>query len=413
MSVEPASARLDRDTSLTALNGGSGVSRGKIRITDRSGSVATVDLSKAVTVNDVLETINNAGGISIVASVDGDRLKLTDQSGGAGTLKVENIGSTATATSLGLATDTDGDPLTLTGSVINSLSTSTLLSGLNDGNGVDSTGGVDISFSNGTQAFSVALNSTRTLGEVIDTINNGLGNDDGLGGKLVTASLNADNTGLTITYNGVDPLTITGNSARDLGLAVAGVVGNVEGSRLLSGLNTKLVSNLNGGDGAALGTFSITARDGTNVNNIDLSGAESVSEVLSLINNAAGNNGKVVATLNQAGNGIQLTDTTGGSGNLSIAGNGAEDLGLADGTSVAASTLGSGNLQLRYISEGTRIDSLNGGAGITRGIFRITDSRGINATVDVSSTGVVTIGDFASQHQQQGSGSQCPDQRQR
>ncbi len=394
LSFEPAAARLDRDTSLVNLNGGAGVSRGKIRVTDRSGNVATVDLSKAVTVNDVLETINNSSGISVIASVEGDRLRLTDQSGGGGTLRVENLGSTNTATSLGLATDTDGDPLTLTGSAINTLSENSLLSSLNDGNGMDSTGGLDLTFDNGSQSFSVTLNAARTLGDVISAINNGLGNDDGAGGKLVTAELNADRTGLKIKYAGGSPLDIAGNSARDLGLTTTGATGDVEGTRILSGLNTKLVSNLSGGDGATLGVFSITARDGTAISNIDLTGSVSVSEVLSRINSATGNEGRIVATLNQAGNGIQLTDTTGGTGNLSITGTGADDLGLTDGTSVAANVIGSGNLQLRYISEGTRIDSLNGGTGITRGRFRITDSRGISATVDATSTGVVTIGDL-------------------
>ena len=50
------------ETTLGELNGGQGVQRGKIQITDRSGASAEVDLSTAVTVNDVLDRINSAGG---------------------------------------------------------------------------------------------------------------------------------------------------------------------------------------------------------------------------------------------------------------------------------------------------------------------------------------------------------------
>ena len=50
------------------LNGGAGVQRGKIRITDRSGAVATIDLSFARTVDDVLQAINSNEDISVTAS---------------------------------------------------------------------------------------------------------------------------------------------------------------------------------------------------------------------------------------------------------------------------------------------------------------------------------------------------------
>ncbi|MEX2093498.1 MAG: flagellar cap protein FliD N-terminal domain-containing protein, partial [Pirellulales bacterium] len=48
---------VDTGISLSELNGGSGVSQGKIRITDRAGEVAVVDLRAARTVDDVLRAI--------------------------------------------------------------------------------------------------------------------------------------------------------------------------------------------------------------------------------------------------------------------------------------------------------------------------------------------------------------------
>ncbi len=49
---------VDQGISLDELNGGDGVQRGKIRITDRSGASAVIDLSFARTVDDVLDAIN-------------------------------------------------------------------------------------------------------------------------------------------------------------------------------------------------------------------------------------------------------------------------------------------------------------------------------------------------------------------
>src|SRR5690606_16327564 len=51
LSFEFGNARLDANTSLSELNGALGITRGKIRVTDRSGASAVVDLSKAITVN--------------------------------------------------------------------------------------------------------------------------------------------------------------------------------------------------------------------------------------------------------------------------------------------------------------------------------------------------------------------------
>jgi flagellar hook-associated protein 2 len=63
---------------LDEINGGDGLARGKIKITDRSGASATIDLRYAVTVDDVLAAINQNESVEVQASVAGDRLVLTD-----------------------------------------------------------------------------------------------------------------------------------------------------------------------------------------------------------------------------------------------------------------------------------------------------------------------------------------------
>jgi flagellar hook-associated protein 3 FlgL len=93
------------------------------------------------------------------------------------------------------------------------------------------------------------------------------------------------------------------------------------------------LSELNGGDGVTMATtgndFAITAGNGKSFN-VSLAGSTTVQDVINKINAATG--GAVEAAFSTASNGITLTDTTGGTGTLSIANvNGstaATDLGL-------------------------------------------------------------------------------------
>ncbi len=90
-------------SALADLNNGSGVRAGSIKITDRAGNTATINLASASTVQDVLTAINNQSGIEVTTSVNGagTALVLTDTSGGTGSLKIEEAGG-YTATDLGI-----------------------------------------------------------------------------------------------------------------------------------------------------------------------------------------------------------------------------------------------------------------------------------------------------------------------
>jgi len=393
LTFEFGDARLDADTQLNQLNGGNGINRGKIQIVDRAGNAQVIDLSKALTVNDVLDEINNAASISVTASVNGDTFELVDTSGGAGTLAVGDIGLNGTTASLGLETTAVGD--TLTGSQVNTVGSETSLNLLNDRNGIRIREAVDdfqITRRDGT-TFNVNLDiTTADLGDVISAINTASGGD-------VTASINTAGTGLQLVDTSTDngsTLQVTAlnssNAAVDLGILQSDGDGDatIVGTRVLAGLNSKLIGNLRGGLGTTLGTIDITNRLGGGATSVDLSSAESVSDVIDLINDAGAG---VTASINNAGNGILLTDTTGGSAsNLIVAdntGTAAADLGLAG--SVAEDNIDSGNLQLRYISEATRLDALNGGKGVASGKFIISDSSGATATVDLTQGDEVTI----------------------
>src|SRR5436305_14487148 len=88
---------------MTQFNACTGIQRGKIRITDGSGASAVIDLSFARNVDDVLNAINSNTDINVSATVSGDSFKLTDNSGGTGNLRVQEVSSGKTAASLGLS----------------------------------------------------------------------------------------------------------------------------------------------------------------------------------------------------------------------------------------------------------------------------------------------------------------------
>ena len=395
LTFEFGDARLDTDTDLTVLNGGAGVTRGKIRITDRSGASAVIDLSRIQTVNDVVSEINNASGISVTASVSGDRFIIDDNSGSTTTsLTVNDLAGSGTTASLGLDAAAVGDKLT--GSQVGRITSSTSLSLLNDGQGVDISQTVPNHFQitrRDSTTHTIDLTGVTTIGELLTAI-------DTLTGSVVTAAIDAAGTGIELTDTGADlgtTLEITAlngsNAAADLG--ILGTDGNgdgvIESGRLLATLNSKLVRNLNGGSGATLGTIRITDRTAA-ATDIDVSSAGSIGEVISLIN---GSGASVVASLNQAGNGLLITDQTGSTANdliiADVSGTAAADFSLAG--SYTADEADSGNLQFRYINANTLLASLNGGLGVSSGQFTITDSSGSQATVDLSQGNEVAVQD--------------------
>ncbi|MCC7146828.1 MAG: flagellar filament capping protein FliD [Phycisphaeraceae bacterium] len=403
LSFETTAARLDRQTNLDELTmvGEDGFVRGSIRVTDRSGSSAVIDLSKAITVDDVLTAISNASGVKVTARVAGDKLEIVDDSGGAGSLSVAEENGGATAASLGLAGSVAG--ATLTGSQINSLTDSYLLTRLNDGNGIRlnkviGQGDFKISQRDGVTSFNVDLRSATTINDVINAINNATGNTS------VTAALGADGVSLRLTDASVGADTFRveeiGNSkaATDLGIATSdgdadGVIG---GARVIAAINSKLLKNLNGGLGAGvLGSMQITNRAGASTA-VDLSAAQSMYDIVNTINNAGAG---ITASLNRNGNGLLLTDTSGGTGDLTIADQGASTVAatLNIAGTFSASQVDSDNLQFRYISESTRLDALNGGRGVSRGKLAITTSSGSKQTLTIASGSTITVGDVLNQ----------------
>jgi len=386
---------VDQGISLDLLNSGAGVPRGKIRITDRRGDTAVVDLTAARTVDDVIKAINNSADVAVSAATDGDSFTINDLSGGSGTLSVQEVGSGTTAAGLGLA-GVSVVATQATGADVFRLHAATKLTSLNDGNGVQiSAAGVadlDIQLSDGT-ALTIDLAGAATLGDVLTKIN-------AASPAKLSATIAADGNRLQLTdlSGGAGDFTISdgvaGTTASDLGIAGTAAGATLAGERLASGLRDTLLSTLNGGNGLGdLGEIDITDRAGVTTT-VNLAAAETLGDVIRLINNSPAN---VTASINSARHGLQITDNSGGIGNFVVANgdarNTADALGVA--FNQASSSISSAGLQRQTISAATLLSSLNGGQGVDFGDITIVDSAGVSKSADLNTVGSEpkTVGD--------------------
>ena len=130
---ELGEGRLRDDVELSQLNGGFGIERGSIVVTNRSGTESVVDLSQAATIGEVVDAINGAG-LSVEASLQSGSLNLLDTSGGSGTFSVRGFNGSNTAEDLGISSSINGDAIE--GDLIWSLAGNTELGVLRDGLGV-------------------------------------------------------------------------------------------------------------------------------------------------------------------------------------------------------------------------------------------------------------------------------------
>ncbi|NOX59401.1 MAG: flagellar filament capping protein FliD [Planctomycetes bacterium] len=513
ITIEIGAGMLSKPTKLGDLNGGAGVRRGIIEITDGAGNSAEINLTATLDIDDVLREINTEGAINVQARVDGNRIILEDRSGGTGDLRVVDLNDGFAVTDLGLDQPTTGG--VITGSDIRFLADTTRLSLLNDGNGIRNDGRDEFSISSASgAAFNVSmsglikettrievlnsgngvrlgeiritnrlgksatidLSGAQTVGDitalvaaatdgegnplgvevssgvgiggigsltVTDTnevptdseqeliiedvtgfaardlgiansttdstfIANGIHRIESVGDVLrainfaegndgsVVATLGANGIVIRDTGIGADPLVITAladdagkvsSTAADLGIegTFTGFDRTVVSRDLLAGLNTVLLSSLNGGSGLELGDVSevsFATRDGAAPVTIDFAGAQTVQDIISRINSGVPG---LQASLNSAGNGISLidvsTDTpTGPLAITDVTGTLAAQLGI--GGSFEESVDGE-NLQLQYMSERTLLEDLNGGRGVRPGTIEFQTTTGEIFAVDI------------------------------
>ena len=495
--IESARARVNAQTQLDELNAFSGVQRGSFELIDGDENSATINISDAVTLADVVERIN-AADVNVHAEVHGDGLVLTETSGG--TLRVREVDGAHTAEDLGFGPGRTYDAGgRIEGSELVYLASSTPLWALNDSNGVRrARAGGDFTINGITIELSEILKSdTRLerlnrgqgveLGRIRITTEDAAGQEQthevdltGLStvGEIkqaiegavegVTVTL-ADNR-LLISYSDNDsdrPLRIedlTGHAARDLGIdgesesgridgdgilhvdtlgAVIAAInhasgndgsvtasidgtrlvidggasaelvaindsqalfdlgftedvqdGPVSGRRVIGGIDSALLSSLNGGQGLEPGRINIQV-GGQSVT-LDLSGAETLQQVIDRINQAAeAEELGIEAGYDHTGTRLMI-ESIDGTSEISISdvpgyGTFAADTGLAQAE--PAARLRSDNLQLRYVNEATRLDELNNGRGVALGTINLTNSQGLSASINLSIGTVETLQD--------------------
>jgi flagellar hook-associated protein 2 len=399
ITISQGGGELTTQTALSVLNGGGGVQRGVFRITDRSGKSAAIDISSAITLDDVVKKINTSLDISVRASIGKNGLVLEDLTGQPDppiggqpvppNLIVKDLGSGHTAADLGILGSVASN--TLTGTSVNTIGRSTALAQINDGRGIHTaTTGADFTVhaSDGS-TFDVTLATAKTIGQVIDAINTATA------GKVV-AGVSVDGSGLRLTDAVGGAVSVTAltdsKAAADLGIDGPGATGTLTGRSLIASLGSTLISSLHGGTGIPLGSIGLVDRSGGTAT-VDLSSASSVQDILDSINKAGIG---VKASLNASGNGIQVADTTTGTGQLKIfdvSSTTADALGIKGIFDLTTPTASGANLHRQFLSANTSLSDYNGGKGVAPGKFRITASNGAQSEIDLTTGNYVTVGD--------------------
>jgi flagellin-like hook-associated protein FlgL len=273
------------------------------------GETVTLDISGAETVEDLLNLINGAD-LGLVAEINAaaNGINVRSRLSGADFTIGENGGTTATQ--LGIRSYT-GD---------------TKLSALNRGLGVPTTADLEqfdatkmdslrIVARNGVE-FDVDLSTATSLQDVVNLINSDPLNN--FGTTFVGASVSSNGNGIELvdastgTTNDLQ-IRVVGNTqaAEYLKLVAPGATQNTSHTTDTSGNYTLSGGNVLGHD------LIVETRNGTEVW-IDLSGAQTVQDVIDRVNNDADNGGAVLARLAATGNGIELIDNTAGAGSLTI-----------------------------------------------------------------------------------------------
>jgi len=409
LSFEFGNGRLSREVALEDLNGGAGVDRGSIVVTDRSGATATIDLSDALTLDEVVETINDTSGVSVSASISGDGLVITDLSGGSGSLTVADATGDTTATDLGIAATVAGS--TLTGATtINRIGGDTSLSSLNDGNGVLVVNGspdLRITARDGT-AFSVDFGR---IDEDIDgtTLLEDLNDGDGIrfDDDPDTADIRfvaRDGTGYEVNLSGlttvqglIDRVNVETSGAISIAVNGTGdgfVVTDSSGGGGLLRVTAPPDGDTNAASDLGIlevdGVASDTITGATVPSTIDRPRASTLQEIIDRINDSTDNGGRIRASIAADGRSLRIEDLTGSTAsNLIVASTGsaqnpsfAENLGIATGAAGVASSDYTGERLVGDLNS-VLLKTLNGGDGIGASVTTLTVQDRSGATTDV------------------------------
>ncbi len=329
------------NTSLADLNGGLGVAKGSIQVSDGS-NVRIIDLSHAATLGDVKALLeaqpSGAGPPALKVDITNYGLQVS-LANGSGALEIREVGGGATARALGILAENNVTPsvtsgdlnprVTLTTRLADILGTRAKATVASSGNGNDiqieavqrgaAANGYSIQFiDSGTVT---AGSETVSISGTTITVDIDAGHSTA---SQVVHALNNDPTFSALFQAQLDPRESTGNQPVTL-TASATTAGG-------SGTEFDQASGLKIANGSSTYT-------------IDTSSATTVEDLLNLINGAGAS---LLAQVNAAGTGIDIRSRLSG-GDFSIGENGGS----------TATQLG-----VRTFDLSTRLDALNHGQGV-------------------------------------------------
>lgn len=305
--------RLDDLTGATGLP----LTRGVLVINEIDGAgPIRVDLADSNTLGEVAAAISaaaQAAGSTLAASISDTGLVLTP---GGKNVTVSDTGGGAFAAALGVRTDTPTSSQIDGAALTPRVTRLTPIADLAAGAGVDLEGGLTIT--SGSRTVTIDTAGATTVQDLINALNNS--------GAGILARINDEGTGIDV-FNQISGTDFSigengGTTAAELGIRTFN--------------DATPLASLNLGRGVALADnaedLRITAKNGSTVD-VDLDGATTIGDVITLINEAATDAGvNVEASLTAVGNGIRIDDSTGGSGDLIVSSlnlsNAAQDLGL-------------------------------------------------------------------------------------
>ncbi len=289
-------------TRLSDLHRGGGVTLGSIEVTGTGA--AAIDLGRAETVGDVVDLINaRTATTGVTASLNAAQNGL--ELAAPGVIVVEEVSNGRTAQDLGILTPVAGTPSPLVGGDLDPrLTKETLLGDLFAGAGIDPSG-IVVSNQDSAQTLTATLDATvfapaRTVEHVLNAVNGS--------GAAVLARINEGATGIDVLSRLSGGRLAIGENG---GTTAAGL-------GLLSTLARARLADLNGGSGVgAVGgpDLRITKTTGAQVL-IDVDAAATVQDLVDLIN---ASDPDLSASITGAGlDQIEITDASGGPGNLAI-----------------------------------------------------------------------------------------------
>ena len=298
--------RLTTQTRISELCGttGEGVSLGRITISDGSQEVE-IDLSGADTVGDLLDKLNAEMPASLQAMLGVQGITIT---GGTGVppvnpllITIRDVAGGQTARDLGITAENlavaaggaDLDPR---------LTPRTRLADLNGGAGLDTTGGLTIR--NGNLSATLDFSTAETIEDLVNIMNHA---DVGVWARISPGGPASGRSIEVLNRISGSDLFIEENGGQ---LATALGIRSLHAGTTLASLNDgRGVDTVDGND------IRVITADGTTIE-VDLDGAATLQDVITLLNAAGG--GAITVGLAGSGNGLVITDNTAGAGSLRI-----------------------------------------------------------------------------------------------